>query len=82
MSHTLQDRLMMLRRLLDATEQTLAAAESEENTANRKFQHQIVLSNLKQLADTATAAERDLADGLITTNLAFQKCIGLRQDGE
>lgn len=72
------DRLIRLRRLLEATENLLADVANEENTTSFMARHQIALMNMKQVTDEARAAERDLADALI--NPAFQVSIGLRQD--
>ena len=74
----IHDRLTTLRRLLEATENRLADVAHEENAASYKARHCIALMNLKQVADEARAAERDLADALI--HPPFQTSIGLRQD--
>ena len=73
---TIQDRLTQLRRLLEVVENCLTDPQHEESEANRKTRHQIALMNFKQLSDTAQAAERDLADGLI--HEPFLTSIGLR----
>jgi hypothetical protein len=63
---TLHNHLELMGNMLEATKNLLMAQPANENDASRKFRHQIVLNNLKQLADVARTAERDLADGLVT----------------
>ena len=63
---TLNGKLEMARRLLDAAEHTLLRAGQEDhNEAMRNFAHQIALSNLQQLVEIVHRAEMDLALSLI-----------------
>lgn len=73
---TLQDRLTVLRHMLDATENLLAPPEHEENEATRKSRHAIALTNARRISDEARALERDLADGL--SNPVFLEAILMR----
>ncbi|MFM0665396.1 hypothetical protein [Paraburkholderia sediminicola] len=73
---TLQDRLTVLRNMLDATENLLAPPEREENEATRKSRHAIALGNARQITTQALGLERDLADGL--SNEVFLAAILMR----
>jgi hypothetical protein len=80
---TIHDKLAMLHRLLDATENSLVVPESTENAAMQLWRHRVALMNLQQLTDLSREVERDLAAALIndatasSIDIQFDTPIGL-----
>ena len=75
---TVNEKLSMIQKMLEATENTLMEPASQENDNTRHTRHLIALMNLQRLGDLVREAERDVAAALI--NDARVSTIAIRFD--